>query len=130
MKFNKQELEQKVIYNIQKTIQSNYGIYIPYDLVLKIANVQFIFVKYGIENNISKINIITMGSYKRSFYKKRIKELKESFISTGLSIEEACNLAKSHMESTLKTLSDIELKKVYQKRNISKVISLPIQLCK
>jgi hypothetical protein len=125
MKLNRVELEQKVIYDIQNTIKKQYGIYIEYDVLLNIAQAQFNYIKFAIENNIDKINLITVATFKKSFVKRRYKEIKSELIASGLSEHDAITTAKEYIKINIGTMANHSNVPI-NKRKDCKTIPLPL----
>jgi len=124
MKLNRIELEQSVIYQIQKDVKAKFGVYIEYDKLEKIAKAQFSFLKYGIENNINKINLISVCTFKRNYLKQRIKDIKTEYINSGIDADKAGELAKDFVLTQTKDIN-ISNSKIRKKR-IDKTIHIDL----
>ena len=128
MKFDKEALKTQVITKIIKAIYDKYSVNLDYDTVVNIASAQFEYIKFAMDNNVDKINVISIGTFKRNFVRERSKQIRESFEADGLSKEDARTMANKYIANMLKDLPEQRNVRINNRDTVRKTIDLPLDI--
>lgn len=128
MQFDKDALLKQVVVKITKAIYDKYSIILDYDTVVNVALSQFEYIKFAMDNNVDKINVISIGTFKRNFIRERSKQIRESFEADGLSKEDARAMANKYISNMLKDLPEQRNVRINNRATVKKTIELPLDI--